>query len=671
MNTQYNPSTPFLGQLFDAKFNKTRTKSNDPFSSSGFNNNYNMNNLSNVDCDNLREELLRIKSDFNKKNQEFHCLRIAYKKVETENQEITSLVEELLTEANKKLLSLAEEMISYSDEDFISKLSANISKETTSKLFSRYLMLKMKHEIVQLRDEIKRKDNEISSLKTSAKISKYQDLDNKYAQTSLELAEITEKYKFANQMQNEMQNQTQSLLLQLNDYHKEIKKQKLQLNKTQKEIIVHKQEQEKKTIEAVKSKEKKLENSFKLTSKQLKDKEREIFCLRQRLSEFEKKTMEIKSKEQNDKDAKVKDDSLKEEIKRKNMKIKELESKCLEYFAQLEQAKNKKQPMKPITKFEKEIIALKMENEKLNNEIKKLKEELQKYQGCQTILQANADSKDIEDEYNEFETKLNKEKEELSNENNNNNNQDNLFITGKINTKEKAQIIEAPKNELIDNKNNDEKVNDKQNEKQTIDANKVIAQKMEKHPKQIKEAKQKEKQIKEDSNQIDKQVSIKEQQMNQNELKNNKEETDNDEQYNDFEVEPSNTGTIEEKQNVILSFNEETNKQATDQQQNISSKAKQEKDNDNQIEKLQNFSNNKVIKPIIGDEQEEHLERNDQNQPLSTEEYHFSSKDKQNISHEQSDYFDEGNKLGENYNNENNKQFDINNEDQEGKLFLL
>jgi hypothetical protein len=64
--------------------------------------NYNIQNLNVMDTEKLKEELIKCKNEMNKKNKEFHMLKIAYLKLDSENKRNLKIIEEVLQEAARQ-----------------------------------------------------------------------------------------------------------------------------------------------------------------------------------------------------------------------------------------------------------------------------------------------------------------------------------------------------------------------------------------------------------------------------------------------------------------------------------------------------------------------------------------------------------------------------------------
>ncbi len=71
--------------------------------------NYNIQNLNIMDSDKLKEELIKTKNETNKRNKEFHMLKIAYLKLDSENKRNLKIIEEVLQECAKQKGEMDEE----------------------------------------------------------------------------------------------------------------------------------------------------------------------------------------------------------------------------------------------------------------------------------------------------------------------------------------------------------------------------------------------------------------------------------------------------------------------------------------------------------------------------------------------------------------------------------
>lgn len=384
---------------------------------------YNTNNISSyTDIDKLREEIIQCKMLYNKKNQDYHDLLIETKKLENSKLQFSHLIEDLIPEANKNLIASSQDIIGLDDELFISKITNNISHESSAKIFNQHLLLRMKNEIYQLREDLKKKEEEIFEWKTKTKVVKYKSLDNQLVKTSLELAKVTDKYHKANKLQRGIKSQADSLINKLSVYQKEFKKQKIRLDKSNRAISIIERLNEGREYrshnnlnfnynnsnnnnsinnnEATKNKERNLEYLVKSHSNRIKTLENELNNLRERNIELEIKVSQYKDAEKKELENKGKE-QWKEEIKRKDIKIKQLEKSICDYYIELEREKNKKPPVRNYIKVEKENRTLKFENNKLTKINEDLKSELLKLKMEYDIDQEKNNDNEKIDEIND------------------------------------------------------------------------------------------------------------------------------------------------------------------------------------------------------------------------------------------------------------------------------
>ena len=193
-------STYGFSSLLERQFNNSRSRQ---FASTKPNTFYSPNNeISQMD---LRDEIIKTKSTLNKRNAELHALKIAYKKLETENQSYWKVINDIISEANRNLMQQGEDVITEEemeqcDENFIRKTGDNISQDTANKLAKQSSNQKQKTKENELREIIRKKDEEINQLINTSKISKMKELDSKYGQACAELMEERDMFLATPQM---------------------------------------------------------------------------------------------------------------------------------------------------------------------------------------------------------------------------------------------------------------------------------------------------------------------------------------------------------------------------------------------------------------------------------------------------------------------------------------
>jgi hypothetical protein len=166
-------------------------------SSNTFYNNNNLTQMHLTDIDKLRDELIKIKSDYNKKTKEYLQLKIAYTKLNETNLENCKVIETLIKEANKNLAAKAEEPINeetQSDSKITSIIGANMSEDSLKKTTTHYYNQRFLSEIMTLRQELNKKDSLIQSMKNNSKVMKYNELNGKYAKTYQDYMDLTKQY---------------------------------------------------------------------------------------------------------------------------------------------------------------------------------------------------------------------------------------------------------------------------------------------------------------------------------------------------------------------------------------------------------------------------------------------------------------------------------------------
>ena len=192
----------------------------------------------------IEDQILKTKSAINQKNADYHCLKIAYNKLQTELEIAYKTIEDIISEANKNLLSQGEDFISnddilkYNDDTFIIKASMNISHATVHKVKTQLKSRQAKNELLKLKAEIKHKENMINTLQLNNKSMKYKELDINYAKKLQELIDVNDnimkitvsyeeyndvlaKMHKENEKMNELKKDKKVLIKQVEDTKKE------------------------------------------------------------------------------------------------------------------------------------------------------------------------------------------------------------------------------------------------------------------------------------------------------------------------------------------------------------------------------------------------------------------------------------------------------------------
>ena len=189
-----------------------------------------------MDIERCQEELLKIRTKYNKLNQNYLQLKVEYNKLQKSYRHNIAIIQSIIKEANIAALSeyledpkmnLTNKINENDNNDIIKQNS--LSKTTIKILKEKSIYEKLKLEIMSLRDEIKSKENTINDLKDNAKTSKFRELDNKYAQIFQEYNAVKARNQVLETMQIDYvnsKNQILFLLKQIDLYKKENKKLK-------------------------------------------------------------------------------------------------------------------------------------------------------------------------------------------------------------------------------------------------------------------------------------------------------------------------------------------------------------------------------------------------------------------------------------------------------------
>ena len=187
-----------------------------------------------MDIERCQEELLKARIKYNKLNQNYLELKVEYNKLEKDYKYNVKIMESIIKESNIAALSEFLEgpkIYNTNNENNNNEMlnQNSLSKTTIKILKEKSIYERLKLEIMNLRDELKIKENTIEDLKNSIKTSKFRELDNKFAQTFKELSAVKARNEVLETMQVDYvnsKNQIIFLLKQIDLYKKENKKQK-------------------------------------------------------------------------------------------------------------------------------------------------------------------------------------------------------------------------------------------------------------------------------------------------------------------------------------------------------------------------------------------------------------------------------------------------------------
>lgn len=482
-----------LPSVFDHRLKNYKLRS----AMSGFYN-YNMNNTNCMDVEQLRDELIKVKSEYNKKNQDYHQLKIAYGKLNETNLENCKVIEKLIKEANRSLAARAEEPIDeakQSDEKITSIIGANMSEESLKKTTAHYYNQRLLNEIMNLRQEISKKETLIETLKSNSKVLKYSEINSKYAKAFQELVELTKKYNKSIENQRKVEENNRELLEVIDYYRSENKKQSSSLDRLkqerEREVQRRREEQEKeeklqeekkkqkemklrKEKSEVAQKEKKDNEMMKSYETKLKSKNKQIIELEEKIEELERENEELKyklspEKERKDREelAKLKKENRKLDIEKKqleqdkinlydiNTKLKEdLEKKNKPAFVNIPIIERKYKKLElDYEELQDANEELKRDKRKLEQEKEQLNQDLQdKYDDISSLesriykLNEDMQSKDqtiakLQSEIEELKKAKMTSKKKKHKDNNNSNNGQTFFVTGDIANAEQGHNI--------------------------------------------------------------------------------------------------------------------------------------------------------------------------------------------------------------------------------------
>ena len=418
-----------------------------------------------LDIERCQDELFKMKIKYNKLNQEYLELKVEYNKLEREYKYNVKLMEAIIKEANISVVSefLGDENNNENNTDNNNNeiKQTNLSKSTLKILKEKSIYERLKIEIMNLKDELRQKENIINELKNNIKTSKFKEMDTKYAQIYQELSETKNRNEFLENMQKDYinsKNQIIFLLQQIDLYKKDNKRQKEKIEKlvltTQNTILQKEENDNQKTLEEHKIK------------------------------------------------------SLKNDNDKLKKRIKEIESKNFAFYEEMEKLKNQKQSQtdKYINKKENEIRRYKAQIIELKMEISKLQKQLDEKNNAnnniiinkksinknpnnnniasnRTVINKNTLNNNINTNSTGGEKSLRKTESDffltsqkiVLNDNKKSNNNNEKIIINSKDTTDENKIEKKQKNEKTNNKslnsinNNYIKFNDKNSNKNNID----------------------------------------------------------------------------------------------------------------------------------------------------------------------------------------------------------
>jgi len=117
----------------NANFISKNESNNQPLIIPNIVTNYNIQNINAWDVDKLKEELILVKNELNKRNKDYNAIKIAYTKLDTENKKNVKIIEEILEEASKQKI-IPDYLERNVSEHELKNAAANISGNNLFKL---------------------------------------------------------------------------------------------------------------------------------------------------------------------------------------------------------------------------------------------------------------------------------------------------------------------------------------------------------------------------------------------------------------------------------------------------------------------------------------------------------------------------------------------------------
>ena len=160
----------------------------------------------------LQDQLVLFKTHFNKKEREFHQIKIAYHKLEEENSKNLKILKKVLNNVN------LHRHIKDNENDRFLIQDVETMKET-------YLINSLKHEVHKLKEQLLQKDLRIEELIKSEKVVKFTNLQSEYKticdnylQLNKNYLELQEKFETVNSNYNIIVEERDNLKISLEKY---------------------------------------------------------------------------------------------------------------------------------------------------------------------------------------------------------------------------------------------------------------------------------------------------------------------------------------------------------------------------------------------------------------------------------------------------------------------
>ena len=365
----------------------------------------NMNNITNIDL--LKERFIKAKEICNEQSNELFKLKLKYNKLYNYHEENLKLLNSIINKAGVNTNNLSRDNISYITNNY--DFSHIISKEEKKYLKEKQLISCYKTKILEYQYLLDKKNEEISKIKNSSRISKLSKLESDNACKSLENINLSkEKQKLNEELQNKIINLIDEINLKNNiidKCNKKINKNKEEYRTLEKkiknletEISVYKEEKRsyKKYLDEKEKYELNNENMKKKVENMKNDNEKILqnynLIKKENIDNFNKYENIRKEKEKylmNKEESKIKIKDKEKQIKIISGQIQNKEDKNYEISKKIE---NMEKIMKNINGTENLKKLNDFYKEKENNyleEIELLKQKIQKLEEKNEILKKN------------------------------------------------------------------------------------------------------------------------------------------------------------------------------------------------------------------------------------------------------------------------------------------
>ena len=377
----------------------------------------NVNNIANIDL--LKEKLIKTKEICNQQSHELYKLRLKYNKLYNYHEENLKLLNSIINKAGVNTNNLSRENISYitNNCDF-SHIISNKEKEN---LKEKHLISCYKIKILEYQYLLDKKNEEISKIKNSSRISKLSRLESDNACKSLENINLSKEKQKLNEKIISMENIMGSLCnrcekLEINGNKNLNNIEELQ-NKIK--ILVEDNNLKDNIIDKCNKKINKNREEYRILEKKIKNLEAEINIYKEEKKNYKKFLDEKEKYELNDENMKKKVENVKNENEKLLHNYNLMKKENIDNFNKYENIRkekekfliNKEESKLKIKDKDKQIKTI---NEQIQNKEEKGNEIGKKIENMEKVLKNNDETENFKKLNNLYKENENNHLEEIN-----------------------------------------------------------------------------------------------------------------------------------------------------------------------------------------------------------------------------------------------------------------